>query len=156
MFDKSVNIINWIKTKLYLHKLFTDNTSKYRKQLYPKWSIYTCHLGENIGDEKNGFGRPVLIISNDSINQNSGNVIVAALSKNIKSKSLPNGQFQLKYSSHYVLKKSKYPNLKYDSAIMCEDVKIISKTRLGAYICTISDKNDRNNIKKRLKYVFNL
>lgn len=155
MFDKSVDIINWIKTKLYLHKIFTDNPQKYRAQTYPKWSIYTCHLGENIGDEKNGFGRPVLIVSNDSINQNSGNVVVVALSKNIKMVS-KNGKRQLKYSSHYVLKKTQYTKLKYDSALMCEDIKIVNKARLGAYICNITDTTDRNNIKKRLKYVFNL
>ena len=47
-------------------------------------------------------------------------------------------------------KKSKYNNLNYDSAVQCEDIRCVSKARMGKYICSI-DTTDLDEIKKRLK-----
>lgn len=55
----------------------------------------------------------------------------------------------LKYEWNYILYNSKY-NLKFDSMVQCEDLRCISKIRLGAYIDHV-DTSDMQNIKKRLK-----
>ena len=34
-------------------------------------------------------------------------------------------------------KKSKYNKLNYDSAVQCEDIRSVSKARMGKYICKI-------------------
>lgn len=83
------------------------------------------------------------------INTNSGNVVVVPLSKNIKWTQTPDGKKTLRYDWHYVLYKQKYP-LNYDSAVYCEDIRSISKVRLGKYICHV-DPQDMKNISKRIK-----
>ena len=40
--------------------------------------------------------------------------------------------------------------MNYDSAVQCEDIRCVSKARMGKYICSI-DNTDLNEIKKRLK-----
>ena len=148
MYDRTKKFISWLNTKVFLNEKYNANTMAFRNLFTPRGHIYTCHLGENIGDEKCGKGRPVLIVSNDSANRKNSNVIVVTLSKNIKY--VPNSKV-LKFKSHYVLSNSKYTKLAFDSCVQTEDIKVISKSRLGKHICSI-DKTDMNAIKKRLKY----
>ena len=116
---------------------------------YPRGAIYTCYMGENVGHEKSRLeARPCLIISTDEINKKSSNVIVIPLSKEIKYKHGTNTE--LAYSWHYVLKKSKYDKLNYDSVVQCEDIRCVSKTRMGKFITKISH-DDMDEIKKRLR-----
>ena len=152
MYNKTIKLIKWLSTKIFLHEKFENEPNKFRKYFTPRGSIYTCHFGENIGDEKCGIGRPVLIVSSDSINRNSGNVIVVTLTKNIK---YVDGTKKLKYSSHYALFKSRYKKLKFNSCVQCEDIKVISKARLGTLICKV-EKNDMKQIKKRLKFILEI
>lgn len=106
-------------------------------------------MGENIGHEKSRLeARPCLIISNNRINYNATNVIVIPLTKEIKYKDT--SHVELKYEWHYVLKKEKYSKLNFDSAIQCEDIRCISKARLGKFICMI-DLYDLGEIRKRVK-----
>ena len=106
-------------------------------------------MGINIGHEKSRLeARPCLIVSTDEINRKSSNVIIVPLSKDIKYKRGSNSE--LAYDWHYVLHKSKYPQLNYDSAVQCEDIRCVSKSRMGRFITKI-DANDLNEIKKRLK-----
>ena len=46
--------------------------------------------------------------------------------------------------------KTKYKELNFDSSIQCEDIRCISKSRIGKYICKI-DSDDMNEIRKRIK-----
>jgi mRNA interferase MazF len=48
------------------------------------------------------------------------------------------------------IKKSKYKELNFDSSIQCEDIRCISKSRIGKYICQV-DNDDLNEIRKRIK-----
>lgn len=132
---------------MYLQEKFENNN--FRRWFTPRGCVFTCHFGENIGDEKCGMGRPVLVVSSDKINRKSGNVIVVTLSKNIKWTDAT--RTRLKYETHWVLKKAKYPQLAFDSAVQCEDIKVISKARLGKFICQIDNASDMKQIRKRLK-----
>lgn len=88
-----------------------------------------------------------LIVSTRQINYESGNVIVVPLSKNIKYQT---GTRKLKYPYHFVLQKSKYPKLAFDSVVQCEDIRCVSKARLSTFVCN-TDPKDMLQIKKRLK-----
>ncbi len=110
--------------------------------------IYACFLGQNIGYEKSKLlPRPCVVVSIDQINAHSGNVVVIPLSKQIKWEDA--AKKILRYDWHYVLYKSKY-KLNFDSAVQCEDIRCISKTRLGQYIDHV-DQTDMKNITKRIK-----
>lgn len=151
--EKSSNLFMWMDKKLKLHELhIKNNQSGWKVQ---RGSIYTCYLGENIGFEKgvSTQSRPVLVVSSDDLNRKSGNVVIVPLSKNIKWKDV--SKKTLQYQSHYVLYKSKYKKLEHNSAIQCEDVRVVSKSRLGSLICFI-DKPDMSKISKRLKYTFQI
>lgn len=151
-YNKYENILRWTAHKIKLQDKFLKNAQE--KVKYPRGSIYSCFLGENIGHEKSRLeARPCLIISNNRINYNSSNIIVIPLSKEIKYKD--KSKTQLKYEWHYVLRKSNYPKLSYDSVLQCEDIRCISKSRCGTYICNV-DKFDMDEIKKRIKKALQL
>lgn len=145
-YNKFENFYRWSVNKLKIQEKF--NRTNQMRVKYPRGSIYACYFGENIGHEKSRLeARPCLIVSNDGINFKSSNVIVVPLSKDIKYKS--NSTTELAYNWHYVLRKSKYTNLNYDSAVQCEDIRCVSKARMGKYITKI-DIADMLEIKKRL------
>ena len=103
----------------------------------------------NIGHEKSRLeARPCLIVSSDRINKKSSNVIIVPLSKEIKYKD--GTKTELYYDWHYILKKSKYNSLAFDSAVQCEDIRCVSKSRMGKFITKI-DPNDMKEIRKRLR-----
>lgn len=147
MDSKAKALSRWLTIKMYLQEKFERNNG--RRWFTPRGSIYTCHFGENIGDEKNGTGRPVLVVSSDNINRKSGNVVVVTLSKNVKWRD--DSKTILKYDTHWVLYKRNYPELEYDSAVQCEDIKTVSKARLGKFICKVDSSADMKQVRKRLK-----
>lgn len=141
--------IKWFWKKFKLEQAFNRNIL--RNWFVKRKSIYTCYLGENIGDEKGKLdSRPVLVVSADHINRSNSNVVVVPLSKNIKWKD-PIKKV-LRYDYHYVLYKRKYNKLTHDSAVQCEDIRVVSKKRLGDLIEEI-DNNDMKEIRKRLRRV---
>lgn len=146
--NKYENMFRWMSNKLRIQdKFYRKNQQKIK---YPRGAVYACYFGENIGHEKSRLeARPCVIVSNNRINYNSTNVVVVPLSKEIKYKD-NNTKSELKYEWHYVLKKSKYSKLNYDSAVQCEDIRSVSKSRMGKYICNI-DTTDMDEIKKRLR-----
>ena len=98
----------------------------------------------------------IIIISHlKELYKKIANVIVVTLSKNIKWED-PITKRKLKYDTHYVLKKSKYPQLAFDSTVQCEDIRVVSKARLGQYICSVNLATDMKQIKKRLKSALQL
>ena len=146
-YNKFENLLRWTSHKLKIQDKFNKNNQ--RKVKYPRGAIYACYLGENIGHEKSRLeARPCVIISNNRINYNGSNVIIVPLSKTIRYKE--NSTSELKYEWHYILKKTKYKELNFDSSIQCEDIRCISKSRIGKYICKI-DSDDMNEIRKRIK-----
>lgn len=140
--------IQWINKKLKLNNYSIKNKSKLMSWKINRGQVYTCFLGENIGFEKSKLAaRPCLVVSTQRINYESGNIIVVPLSKNIKYET---GTHKLKYPYHFVLKKSEYPKLEYDSAVQCEDIRCISKARISKYVCNVKPE-DMKMIRKRIK-----
>ncbi len=140
--------IQWLNKKLKLNNYSIQNKAQLLNWKINRGQIYTCFLGENIGFEKSKMSaRPCVIVSTQRINHESGNVIVIPLSKNIK---YVRGTNKLKYPYHFVLKKSNYPKLQFDSVIQCEDIRCVSKARLSKYICNVKS-DDLKAIRKRLK-----
>ena len=145
-FNKYEAMYRWMCYKLKLQEKFERNNQIHAN--YPRGSIYACYMGINIGHEKSRLeARPCLIVSTDEINRKSSNVIIVPLSKEIKYKH--GSSTELAYDWHYVLKKAKYNRLNYDSAVQCEDIRCVSKSRMGKFITKVSSE-DMNEIKKRL------
>ena len=140
--------IKWMSKKLKLNEHSDKNDIVLTKWKVNRGQIYTCFLGENIGREKSKLAaRPCVIVSENRINHQNSKVIVVPLSKSIKY--VP-GTSKLKYPYHYVLTKTNYPNLSFDSVVQCEDIRCVSKARLSTYVCNVS-QDDMAQIKKRLK-----
>lgn len=153
IYNKYEYLHKWSTHKTKLHEKFSrNNQARWR---VPRSAIYGCFLGENIGFEKSGLdSRPVLIVSNPSVNNGSGNVVIIPLSKTIKWED-PIKKDKLKYDSHYILYMNKYNKLTNDSAVQCEDIRVVSKSRLGNLICFV-EPDDMREINKRIKFTLQL
>lgn len=111
-------------------------------------SIYMADLGENLGREVSKH-RPVLVISNNKFNsKGQPTVIIIPLTKDlVRYRANVN---KPRYSSHYFLFKEKYDFLDDDSSLQIEQMKCISKARLGRYVGNI-DPFDYSNINMKIK-----
>ena len=107
--------------------------------IYPKrGEVYEADLGLGDGSEQAGI-RPVLIIQNNIGNHYSPTVICVPLTSKNK-KDMP---------THYTVKKEDYYFLTYDSIVLCEQIKTISKKRLSHKIGMLS-KDDMGKIDRKL------
>ncbi|WP_304459514.1 type II toxin-antitoxin system PemK/MazF family toxin [Alicyclobacillus sendaiensis] len=113
---------------------------------FPRGSVVNVFFGENVGFEKTGT-RPAVVISNDTINKTSGNIIVAPLTD------VANKAGKKMLSTQYILRKSNNPFLKMDSIVQCEDMRVVSKARVGDLIGFIHP-SDKANLDKRIKACF--
>ena len=94
-----------------------------------KNEIYMADLGDTLGSEENGI-RPVLIVQNDIGNKYSPTTIVLPFTSKIeRGKNMP---------TH--IKVRAFGNLKYDSIILSEQIRIIDKKRLIRYIDELPNK----------------
>lgn len=94
---------------------------------YLKGDIFYCNFGKgNIIDNEQRGIRPVMIIQNDVGNKYSPNVIVATITSQDKT-DLP---------THVEL--HNYPNLKPKCTILLEQVRTVSKNRLGSYLTKVT------------------
>lgn len=93
--------------------------------LVRRGGVFDCELGSgNIGGEKNKT-RPVLVLSNNAIN-NGHTVVVVPLSTKFPSKS--NGLPM--YKNHYMLWQTKYSFLDANSVAKFEDIRSVDVVRL--------------------------
>ncbi len=106
--------------------------------------IYYAELDPIVGNEQGGR-RPVLIIQNNKGTKNCPTCVVAPMTK------LINKKFDM--GSHVFIKSRRY--LKYDSVVLIEHIRSISKERLGQYLASISYK-EQNEINKALLNTFGL
>lgn len=103
-----------------------------------KGEVYWAHFGDTAGSEQGGT-RPALIIQNDIGNRFSPVTIVAPLTSKIYNKKhIPTNV----YLSAEVLGR--------ESAVHCEQIRAISKERLGEYITTLSEE-DMQKVNNALK-----
>lgn len=107
--------------------------------IYPRrGEIYEADLGEGEGSEQAGV-RPVLIIQNNVGNHYSPTVICVPLTSKTK-KDMP---------THHTIIKDKYSFLTYDSIVLCEQIKTISKSKLSHRIGMLT-KDDMSIVGKKL------
>lgn len=139
MYKRHKELMQWTFRKTRINE--TMHTNKKRSHFFPRGSIVSVYLGENIGFEKGGT-RPAVIVSNDMNNRASGNVVIIPLTdeSNKPKRLLP---------SQYRLFKSNY-KLSLNSIVQCEDIRVVSKARLGNVIDFVN-KEDMKNINKRIK-----
>lgn len=159
--DKKRKLDKWHSKKIELANNWIENEVTQKKRGIIRGGVYMCELGENIGAEQGEY-RPVIVVSNDQINSSSGNVSVVPLTKNLKKKAVfdKNGKIikylnEPRYNSHYFLFKSKYSFLDYDSAVLGEETKTVSKVRLKEHKGNI-DPEDMKKIMIRIEWVLGL
>lgn len=106
--------------------------------------IYLADLSDANGSEQ-GKVRPVVVIQNNRGNKYSPTTIVACLSSKVYSKHhLP---------THYLL--SEGLGLKYKSMVMCEQIRVLDKSRLIKKITKL-DKRHMMHIDRRIKISLDL
>ena len=77
--NKIQELLDWIKTKLYLHTKVEQANKRYVK----RGQIYNCYFGIGVGNEIQKL-RPCIILQNNIGNAKSGNIIVAPITHTYK------------------------------------------------------------------------
>ena len=137
-------IASWIKDKVNYNRISKFNSNKHRQ--VNRGEIWYCDLGYNVGTEKNKM-RPVLVVSNNSVN-NSEKVVVVAITDakgKVNALNLPaQDSWLLLYSTTTDDDKMIHPGrtvptsmhsysfLDKDSMLQCEEIRAVSKARLDA------------------------
>lgn len=147
-YNRHKQAMKWLVTSTEINERYNPANHSY----IPRGRIVNVNYGENIGYEKNQL-RPSVVVSVDSSNQSSGNVIVVPLTK--KENKQQNGQPLRLLKSQYLLMQSNYSGLTYDSIVQCEDIRVVSKARLGNLLDTVS-AIDMKEIDKRLSYILDI
>lgn len=106
--------------------------------------IYYARLNPIIGSEQNGF-RPVVVIQNNVANEFSPVVIVAPITSKVDSKP--------RLKTHILIEEN--GSITHDSIILIEQVRVLDKTRLGSYLCSL-EKNKMEEIDMALIHQFQI
>ena len=103
---------------------------------FNRWAIWRANLDPVVGSEQ-GFTRPVLILSDDSINDliNTVNIIPITTRKN-------NRQI---YPNEVLLEVNKF-GLPDESIILCHQIRTLDKKRFAQYYGEISSVEKQNEI----------
>ncbi len=130
------------------HKQLINNSIMTRPITIPKkGEIWTCQFGKNIGSEENKI-RPVIIVQNNTGNEKGPTTIVIPISNR-----------PVKIPTHILLKSSDYVLVDEEinsisGTILCEQIRVVSKARLGRHIGTLNkdfvNKILNSKIKKSL------
>lgn len=150
-YSRYKELAKWFALSLSMNERFQSGRISYT--FFPRGTVLTAFLGENIGHEKSMM-RPVVILSNEQINRTSSNVIVAPLTDAKNKIDIKTGKVRL-LPSQYELKKSDCSFLTFDSIIQFEDVRSISKERLGTSLGIVPVHVQRN-YKNRIKETFGI
>lgn len=97
------------------------------KKNIKRGDIYYANLYPIIGCEQDGI-RPVVVIQNEMANVYSPVVLIAPLTSRVSSKP--------KLGTHVYIKKN--GKISHDSIIQMEQIRVLDKSRLGSYLCTLS------------------
>lgn len=154
---KTTNLHSWLNKKEDLSHEFIENKESFQRQIISIGEIYTCEIGENIGEEQCNR-RPVLIVSKTFFNNSSSQVTVVPLSETIRMKTVTRQgkrKRRMSMQTHYRLKQSDFNFLNADSAVKCEQIKSISKSRLVTKLGKI-DTTTLHRIKKRISILLDL
>jgi len=107
-----------------------------------KWSIYRANLDPVVGSEQ-GKSRPVLVISEDSVNEvlNTVNILPITSRK----------QGRRVYPNETVIKEDNY-GLKNESIILCHQIRTLDKQRLSNYYGHIDVLDKQTEIIEALSF----
>lgn len=114
------------------------------KKVIKRGDIYYANLFPIIGSEQDGI-RPVVIIQNDLANMYSPVVLVAPITSKIDSKP--------RLKTHAYIEKD--GKITHDSIVLLEQIRVLDKTRLGSYLCTLP-KSKMEEIDEALIYSLQL
>jgi len=104
-----------------------------------RYDIVQADLSGTVGSEQGGI-RPVLIIQNDIGNLHSPTTIVMPFSTKVyKNPNQP---------THTLIRKSADTGLKKDSILLGEQMRVISNKRIKKKIGSVTDKNERDEIRR--------
>lgn len=109
-----------------------------------QWDIYFCSLDPTQGSEQRG-SRPVLVLSNDSVNHAIPVSTVAPLS------SVKEG---VKIYPTEVLITADLSGLPKDSVVMIQQIRTLSHNRLTRKLSHLSDEDSRERIRKVIRSYF--
>ena len=121
------NYVSWVTEQIKMN----DNALKDIRDIPRRGEIWTCELGQNVGSEENKI-RPVIIIQNDTGNKNAPTTIIAPISNRPK-----------KIAVHIELRESDYKLENGETShitgtVLAEQIKVVSKVRLGRHIATLN------------------
>lgn len=109
------------------------------KRGYKQFNNVLVDFGEEVVGSEQGGIRPAIILQNDRGNLHSPTTIVLPLTKQIKNLGQP---------THTLIKKGEHKGLVVDSMVLGESVKQIDEQRIIRYLGTITDVNEREEIKR--------
>lgn len=109
-----------------------------------RYDIYLYNFGENKGSIQSGL-RPVLVIQDDRMNENSPTTIVAAITTAVRKRYLP---------AHVFL--GQEYGLEQPSMVMVEQIRVVNKSDLIHYIGQISDEHTKQLISNAVKKTMGL
>lgn len=91
--------------------------------------IYYANLDGTIGSEQSGV-RPVIIVQNDVGNKYSPTTIIVPLTKKVRLK--------INQPTHFWI--NPFGNIRFDSIVLTEQIRVIDKSRLKKRIGIINNK----------------
>lgn len=103
-----------------------------------RYDIVKADLSGAVGSEQGGV-RPVLIVQNDVGNIHSCTTIVIPLTSKIKNLNQP---------THTLIRSNTFTGLKEDSMVLGEQMRVISNQRIINKIGTVTDENERKEIRR--------
>lgn len=111
--------------------------------------IWTCQLGKNVGSEENKI-RPAIIVQNNTGNDRGPTTIIVPISNRPK-----------KIATHIEIRKNDYKLVDGEKniitgTVLCEQIKVVSKVRLGRHVATLEDDFLNNILKPKLKLSINI
>ncbi len=104
-----------------------------------KFDVVIVDFGSDVIGSEQGGKRPALIIQNDIGNLHSNTTIVMPLT------SQPKNLYQ---PTHTLLKKMKGNGLDTDSVLLGECIRQVSKKRIKKYLGSITDCDQRKEVKR--------
>ena len=132
----------WLNEKNRMNNNNNDNDNKVGT-IPKRGEIWTCQLGKNIGSEEDKI-RPVIIIQNNTGNEKGPTTIIVPISNRPP-----------KIATHIKLRRNDYIGLEEDTEItgtvMCEQIRVIAKSRLGKHIGTLNEDFIYNILNSKLK-----
>ena len=109
-----------------------------------RFEIYNYNFGENPGSIQSGY-RPVLVVQDDRMNENSPTTIIAAITTASKKTYLPS---HVRLGQEYGLDKP--------SMVMMEQLRVVNQTELTRFVGCVSDEHTQrilaNAAKKALGF----